>query len=128
MSVFGHIPESHLEQDDVIAAGLAASITRAAEPDKTIYLAHLVGSIHCMSCSMVMADRVADSDATLVRASEMVWATDIALEKHNNEFDGDAVLSEVLAASPVMRKKMAVEALHVLAHQLPAAQKEMKTR
>jgi len=98
---------------------------------RLVWTAHEVGLSMCVPCSKVMANRVAASTEAMMELARLAHATDLALDKaplHQSglpyQLDEDAVRRDLEQATAVQRRAMAVQALHMLAHDLPGARRK----
>jgi hypothetical protein len=98
---------------------------------RLVWTAHEIGLSMCVPCSKTMANRVAASTEAMMELARLAHATDLALESPAAYQDGlphrldeDAIRRDLEQASAVQRRAMAVQALHMLAHDLPGARRK----
>lgn len=98
---------------------------------RLVWTAHEIGLSMCVPCSKAMANRVAASTEAMMELARLAHATELALEKPSAYQDGlphrldeDAIRRDLEQASAVQRRAMAVQALHMLAHDLPGARRK----
>jgi hypothetical protein len=106
-------------------------LRRMPEARRLVWTAHEIGLSQCLACSRNMANRVAASTEAMMELARLAHATDLALEKPSAYHDGlphrldeAALRDDLYQASAMQRRDMAVQALHMLAHDLPAARRK----
>jgi hypothetical protein len=124
-----HDVETHLKER--LSGEQRRALAQQPVARRLVWMAHEIGLSMCQRCSRTMANRVAASTEAMMELARLAHATDLALEKPAAYRDGlpqrldeEAIRSDLEQASVVQRREMALQALHMLAHDLPGARRK----